>query len=151
MVHHAVTGRLLEAARGASKNDKSRYSHITTLRDVANAFPPFSHESMDENLKDTTNDYTRMQLRARHERLNFRIQDGEGYGMILAPGTGGAQGDKVMPTQFRRVYEGSLEEWIEHKERDLGRGIRSLDHMTGEEVQVDLTCFADDAKDLSRM
>ena len=44
LVQHACAGRLLEAARSAPISEKCLYSHVTTLRDIANAFPSVSHD-----------------------------------------------------------------------------------------------------------
>ena len=46
LVHHAVVGRLLLAASKAPKDRKTLYSHVTTLRDISNAFPSVSHQEM---------------------------------------------------------------------------------------------------------
>ena len=54
-----------------------------------------------------------------------------------------------MPVQFRQTYEGPLEQWVDLKDRDLGRGLKATDDMTGQEVPVDLTSFADDAKEIN--
>ena len=69
LVHHAVLRRFLRAASAAHRDLKPLYSIVTTLRDIANAFPSISHESMNETLKNTTDDWNRCQLKARHEQL----------------------------------------------------------------------------------
>ena len=94
---HAVTGRLLQEARATRIQDRSKFSHTTTLRDIANAFPSLGHAAMNRTLGETTDSYNRQQLKARHELLEVRITTGEGKELIFHPGTGGAQGDRVMP------------------------------------------------------
>ena len=54
-----------------------------------------------------------------------------------------------MPMQFRQTYEGPLERWIDLKDRDLGQGIRAVDSFTTLDVPVDLTSFADHAKEIN--
>ena len=50
LVHNAVTWRLREAAREAAPPDKCVYSHVSTFRDIANAFPSLSHDVMRSTL-----------------------------------------------------------------------------------------------------
>ena len=101
---------------------------------------------MAETISRGTDEWTCCQLRARHERLHVRVSTNQGEGVILAPGSGGAQGDKVMPVQFRRCYEGKLETWLQHRDRDLESGIKAVDPMTQNMVDVSMTSYADDVK-----
>ena len=66
LVHHATTGRLIKAASTASRDDKQHYSHVTTYRDISNAFPSVSHGEMRQTLEATVDPWTSKQLRARH-------------------------------------------------------------------------------------
>ena len=149
MVHHAVVGRLLEAARISGIATRHKYSHVTTYRDIANAFPSVTHEAMNDTLRRTTDSFTRQQLKARHEQLYARISVGDGRDLIIRPRIGGAQGDKVMPPQFRRTYEPLLAKWLAKKAEDLSSTVLGKDPMTGEEVDVSMTSYADDVKEIN--
>ena len=78
--------------------------------------------------------------------MHVAIRTRQGCTTVLQPTTGGAQGDKVMPVQFRRAYEDKLEQWNKHKESDLDSGILGLDPYTNDKVDVSTTCYADDVK-----
>ena len=54
------------------------------------------------SISNGTDAWTTNQLCARHEKLEVIVRDRLGAGVVYAPGTGGGQGDKVMPVQFRR-------------------------------------------------
>ena len=63
--------------------------------------------------------------------------------------TGGAQGDKVMPVQFRRAYEHMLTQWIQDKQHDLDTGILGVDPLSGTNLDVSVTSYADDVKEIN--
>ena len=54
-----------------------------------------------------------------------------------------------MPMQFRTMYEGLLENWMRRKSEDLGCSVSARDYVTGEEVDVSVTGFTDDVKELN--
>ena len=149
LVNHAVTGRLVQAARDAVRAGKNDFSFVITLRDISNAFPSLSHDCMRQVLEAHNDEWTAAQLRARHEQLEFRITTKQGESIILKNGCGGAQGDKVMPVQFRRVYEGLLEEWVDTKEQELDTGVKAKDPLTAKVVDVSMTSYADDVKEIN--
>ena len=149
LIQHAVTGRLRVAASTTRSRDKSMYSFVTTYRDISNAFPSITHDALNNTIKETTDPWTATQLSARHQELQARITTKQGAATIIKPNTGGAQGDKVMPVQFRRTYEAHLMEWISLTHRDLNSEIKATDPNTGTIVDVSTTCYADDVKELN--
>ena len=149
LVHHAVTWRLREAARKAGNGDKGNYSHVFTMRDVTNAFPSMKHEALTAMLESGTDARTAALLRCRHEMMEVRITTKGDRHVVLRPGCGGAQGDSIMPMEFRRTYEPRLKEWIGVKARDTRSNVTAKDGVRGEEVSVSETVFADDVKELT--
>ena len=67
----------------------------------------------------------------------------------MRPKSGGAQGDKVMPEQFRREYEDSLEHWMITKDSDLATSIHAIDPHIATDVDVSVTGYADDVKEIN--
>ena len=81
--------------------------------------------------------------------MQVQIKTGQGDGVVLSPGSGGAQGDKVMPTQFRQVYEPKLLDWIGLRRRDLDSGVWAQDPFTQNTMDVSVTCYADEVKEIN--
>ena len=54
-----------------------------------------------------------------------------------------------MPEQFRRQYEESLEQWIERRRSDLATSLWAVDPVTGASVDVSVTSYADDVKEIN--
>ena len=139
----------LHAASTSNAKEKQCYSHVTTLRDISNAFPSVTHESMNEMLSRCTDSFTRQQIKARHEQLEVRIHNKAGEGLIIHPGSGGAQGDKIMPVQFRKIYEAKVERWVDKRNAELDSWITGRDPVTDISVDVTVTCYADDVKEIN--
>ena len=135
-MHHAVTWRLREEAKEARSGDKNSYSFVCTMRDVANAFPSMKHKALREMLEASTDGRTAALLRSRREQMEVKITtEGEGQ-VVIRPGCGGAQGDCIMPMEFRRAYMPRLEKWIQAKARMLGASVTAKDDVTGVDVGI---------------
>ena len=78
-----------------------------------------------------------------------RTKDGEG--LVYRPGSGGAQGDAIMPKLFRGAYEFILKCYIEDRWTQHGLGIQARDPVSSVEVDVAVTSFADDVRELNLM
>ena len=59
LVHHAVVWRLTEAARQAKGQANNTYSHVTTMRDIANAFPSLRWTKINAAISEGGNHWTR--------------------------------------------------------------------------------------------
>ena len=96
LVHHAVTGRIRQHVLELSQREKPKWSFVSTLRDISNAFPSLSHQSMDDTLKvheegDTEgNRKHKLLLRHRYVHMNVSISTKQGEGVLLRPHCGGA-------------------------------------------------------------
>ena len=91
LVHHAVAGRLRQAARCADFKDKNRFSHISNLRDIANAFPSVDQDELGRTIMVATDAWTGCQLKARHELMHVMVRTRQGDGLVFAPRTGGVR------------------------------------------------------------
>ena len=149
LVHHAVAGRLKLAASASDPRERHRFSFVTTLRDISNAFPSLSHDDLASTINSTTDPWIATQLRARHEKLHVRVTTKQGEQLIYNPRQGGAQGDRVMPVQFRRAYEKRLAQWIQDKREDLTGGVLAVDPLTKITLDVSTTSYADDVKEIN--
>ena len=151
LVHHAVTGRIRQHVLELSQKEKPKWSFVSTLRDISNAFPSLSHQTMDDTLKvheagDTEdNRKHKLLLRHRYVHMHVSISTKQGEGVLLRPHCGGAQGDVGMPTIFRRTYEPILEDWMTQK-RGVLPAIMAKDPLTQKELDVSVTVYADDVK-----
>ena len=54
-----------------------------------------------------------------------------------------------MPEQFRRAYEKSLAKWIDRKSNELDTSIQAIDPVSEVEVDVSVTSYADDVKEIN--
>ena len=81
--------------------------------------------------------------------MQVRISTRQGEGLVIAPKCGGAQGDRVMPVHFRRTYEGDLEEWVEKRQDDLEATIQGHDQVDDLEIDLSITSYADDVKEIN--
>ena len=149
LVHHAVVWRLMEASRETAGAGKNNYSFVATLRDISNAFPSMSHESMDKRMKNLADPKPARFLATRHGNMHVQVNTKTGGDLVVKPGAGGAQGDGVMPTVFRRTYELELEDRMEDKKGDLESEVRAQDPVTKKMVNVSDTVFADDLKEIN--
>ncbi len=154
LVHHAVTGRIRTHVLDLNQREKTKWSFITTLRDITNAFPSLSHESMDDTLKLKKVDDTVVQrkpkllLKHRYTHMNVSIATKQGEGILMRPKGGGAQGDTSMPVIFRRTYEPVLEKWI-HLKKETLPSITGEDPVTQKLLDVAVTVYADDVKEIN--
>jgi hypothetical protein len=150
-VHHAVTGRICKHVTELNQREKTKWSFVTTLRDISNAFPSLSHASMDATLRlgiETDSDAQRkhkLLLKHRYTHMNVSIATKQGEGILIRPFCGGAQGDVGMPTIFRRTYEPVLERWSQRKKETLP-SIIGYDPLSQKELDVSITVYADDVK-----
>ena len=148
-MHYAVAWRLMEAARKDTSGRKDTYSFVASLRDIANAFPSMGHAAMDARIDQLAEPKEARFMATRHGEMQVQINTKTGGDLVIQPMTGGAQGDGVMPTVFRRTYEPVLADWMWDKEEDLGSGIEARDPKTGKVVNVSNTVFADDLKEIN--
>ena len=124
-MHHAVTGRIRQHVQDLNQREKPKWSFVSTLRDISNAFPSLSHASMDKTLqlgKEADTDRERQHkllLRHRYTHMNVSIATKQGEGILMRPQCGGAQGDVGMPTLFRRTYKQVLAHWTKLKKETL--------------------------------
>ncbi len=88
---------------------KPKWSFVSTLRNISNAFPSLSHQAMDKAFKINEEDETeenhqhKLLLRHLYTRMNISISTRQGEGIRMRPQCGGARGDVGMPTIFRRT------------------------------------------------
>jgi hypothetical protein len=154
LVHHAVTGRIRRHVAELNQREKTKWSFVTTLRDISNAFPSLSHASMDATLRlgvETDSDAQRkpkLLLKHRYTHMNVSIATKQGEGILIRPCCGGAQGDVGMPTIFRRTYEPVLEQWSQRK-KDTLPSIIGRDPLSQQELDVSITVYADDVKEIN--
>ncbi len=154
LVHHAVRGKIRQHVIDLSQREKPKWSFVSTLRDISNAFHSLSHQSMDNTLKihdekdSEINRKHKLLLRHRYVHMNASISTKQGEGVLLRPHCGGAQGDVGMPTIIRRTYELVLEEWTIQKKEVLP-AIMGKDPLTIKDLDVSVSVYADDVKEIN--
>ena len=119
------------------------YGFTNTLRDVANAFPSPSHDSLGEMIDAgaaTAKDARILKHRFTSSRMC--VMSKRGRGVVVRPGTGGLQGDVCMPEQFANFYDKHVEEWIQWRiDNSTGTILAKL----GDDwLEVGTTLYADD-------
>ena len=88
-------------------------------------------------------------LKHRHQQNWMVITTNTGDWVLLKPGTGGLQGDVLMPDLFGETYEEKLQDWITWKELNTTGNIYAVDPITGERVEIGTTVYADDVNELA--
>lgn len=132
----------------AWKLRKRRKGHTATLRDASKAVPSPRFESMDRMVDRALRRKDARIMKLRYKRSKMIIRHATGGGVVIEPGCGGMHGDSAMAEMFTQMYEPKVEEWIREKEEE-GIGLKAMDPITGEMVQVSATVFFDDVKELN--
>jgi hypothetical protein len=83
-------------------------------------------------------------LKARYGKAEMTIVTPRNETLIVATHEGGQQGDGIMTGMFSATYDPVVEEWIAECDIADNDGLTAIDPLTGEEVQVNTTVFADD-------
>ena len=138
-----VTAWKLRKCRAIDKKNAKMYGFTNTLRDVANAFPSPSHDSLGEMIDAgaaTAKDARILKHRFTSSRMC--VMSKRGRGVVVRPGTGGLQGDVCMPEQFAIFYDKHVEEWIQWRiDNSTGTILAKL----GDDwLEVGTTLYADD-------
>ena len=122
-------------------------SHTTTLHDVANAFPSPEHEDLHAMVDTCAREGDEGLLKVRCSDTVVVIGGHGGQEIAVKPGCGGMQGDTSMPPMFSATYDPGIDIWVREQEEIVDEGISAVDPLTGEEMQLRSTLYADDAQE----
>ena len=105
LIQTVTTWKLRQATRLSRNDDKSKYNHITTLRDVANAFPSPKFDRLDRMIDRFMKGNFVQIMKVRHREARMKIVKRNGDWVVIKTGCGGMQGDTTMPKEFGQTYE----------------------------------------------
>jgi hypothetical protein len=138
---------LVQARVVQYKITKRGRGFISSSYDVANAFPSISHSELDRVIEDKYGaepgpNAELLKTKYRQAYTHIRTEDG---GEILgALGTGGMQGDCVMPGQFVEGYSEGIESWARDTEQRGRKSLVAREPLSGQSIDTSLSVFADD-------
>ena len=85
--------------------------YVIALHDVSNAFPSPSHDCLDETIRDVAHADNVLLLQYRYSNSRLRLDAGRQGTLLVAPGSGGMQGDTSMAQIFRTMFDRGVDEW----------------------------------------
>ena len=121
--------------------------HTSTLHDVANAFPSPTHAALDEMVDACAGEGDAALLKLRYGATWMIVRGHAGTEVAIRPGCGGLQGDSCMAPMFSARYDRGIEEWIARRGDGRRDGLYARDPISGREVQLKSTVFADDVQE----
>ena len=86
-------------------------------------------------------------IKCRYRHTNVIIRGHGGTELVVRPGCGGLQGDTSMAPMFSAAYDTGMRSWEEHCRAEVRDGLWACDPISGEQVQVGKTLYADDAQE----
>ena len=114
---------------------------------MANAFPSIAHEELDKVVEQKSGEEgsnDQRVLTKRYREACTYVKTETGGALVGALGTGGMQGDSVMPNKFTAGYNEGIHKWVEETACSGQAGLEATEPLSQERVDLGISVYADD-------